>query len=854
MRGICHLSRRWHQQFSLSPSFRGHQTCLQSLQPVRHLRQPARSRLPRSPAPSSVPSVAPVKVNEYEQYGNDASTRVKVHDYLAEEGEQMRAQLDELDRDLALMKEGPFGPNSEFIQSFPPDEREELLKALEEEGVMAPDIDDMLTAEDLEEVARDEKTSRRLAEEKDPLKVTLSIPSKDKIYVKRFNKVLHEAGQSGAKDKDYFTLWKWYLRCQQHVSNFAVIIPEDVWHFLWKTQTTRFYRPKHLAMLGKDMIRVDVQLEDQELVQYIDALEDTGDIAAAAETWEAQKSRLGNNNELAETFWTTGIRIYVALGKPQKAQNLAFECYDHTTMVDPEVLVMVISAWAKSQRESAPTKAWSCYLDLRKRLERNEDEQTSLRVLGRVSGALLEAGRTELASAVFKDMYLLKYKSAFDSWTFFQDMAKSLPNSASPGEDIVNKIGLASLAFLPRNFYNRFFFGSWIKWLIGEGRLDEAAQVVELMYERGTRPDARHLNGLVAAWLREGSPTSRKSAEDTAWAMIRERVEMVKKRQAKTTISNPSSPKERTIDAAQIPPFLRRGAPAATIETFSILLQHYTRRSDLENASRVTDVMLGPAQMKPNAFIMNHWLYASLRSGQAEEVWTRYLNLKETISPDLETFCALWDTAKACYTPPNSHQNAFPDARSLFAEMQGWLRVIEPRRRELVKADFSPELYEQIIRCFCLLSDPNGVLCALYGLRESFGMLPHEEVIRLIIVSVARSFWSDFVGPQQRRASNMRKMKHLHYQSAVKTLTEIIVTMMDRKLADGDMDPEQIEDIESKPAQELRFDVLTSFLCMVVEKRSKGVSDISEQVSAVAQEMKASVSQEIFIRRDWDKM
>lgn len=854
MRGICHLSRRWHQQFSLSPSFRGHQTCLQHLQPVRHLRQPPRSRLPRSPASSLVPPIAPVKVNEYEQYGDDVSTRVPVHDYLEMEGEQMKDQLDELDRDLALMKEGPFGPNSEFIQSFPPDEREELLKALEEEGVTAPDINDLLTAEDLEEVARDEKAARRIAEEKDPLKVTLSIPPKDKIYVKRFNKALHEAGQAEAKDKDYFTLWKWYLRCQQHVSNFAVIIPEDVWHFLWKTQSTKFYRPKHLAMLGKDMIKVDVPLEDKEMVQYIDALEATGDIAAAAETWEAQKSRLGTKNELAETFWMTGIRIYVALGKPQKAQNLAFECYDHTIMVDPEVLVMVISAWAKSQRESAPIKAWSCYLELRKRLGRHEDEQTNLRVLGRVSGALLEAGHTDLASAVFKDMYLLKYKSAFDSWTFFQDLAKSLPESASPGEDVVNQIGLASLAFLPRNFHNRFFFGSWIKWLIGEGRLDEAAQVVELMYERGTRPDARHLNGLIAAWLREGSPSSRKYAEDTAWAMIRERVEMVQKRQAKAANDSPPPSKDRTIDAAQVPPFLRRGAPAATIETFSILLQHYTRRSDLLNASRVTDALVGPAQMKPNAFIMNHWLYASLRSGRAEDVWTQYLKLSETISPDLETFCALWDTAKTCYTPPNSHQNVFPDARSLFAEMQEWFGGLEPKKLDSTKADFSPELYEQIIRCFCLLSDPNGILCALYGLRESFGVLPHEEVVRLIIVSVARSFWSDFVEPQQRRAYNMRKMKNLHYQSAVKTLTEIIVSMMDRKMAERDMEPEQMEDIESRPSQELRFDVLTSFLCMVIEKRSKGVSDVSDEVTSVAQQMRTSVPQEMFVRRDWDDM
>ncbi|KAK5241849.1 hypothetical protein LTR40_013015, partial [Exophiala xenobiotica] len=247
------------------------------------------------------------------------------------------------------MKEGPFGPNSEFMRAFPPDEREALLKALEEEGVMPPETDDLISDVELEELAKGEEGTKRQTKSKSSMKVTLSIPATDKIYVKRFNKALQEAEKAEADDKAYFALWKWYLRCQQHVSRFAVILPEDVWHFLWKTQSTKYYRPKHLQMLAKDMMKVEVPLEDKEWVQYIDALQALGDIASAAQTWEAQKSRLGTKDDLAETFWMTGIRIYVDLGKPQKAQNLAFECYNHTTMVDPEVLVMVISAWAKSQ-------------------------------------------------------------------------------------------------------------------------------------------------------------------------------------------------------------------------------------------------------------------------------------------------------------------------------------------------------------------------------------------------------------------------------------------------------------------------------------------------------------------------
>ena len=135
----------------------------------------------------------------------------------------LKAELDDLDRELAVMREGPFGPNSEFIQSFSKEEREELLEALEQEGVMPPKSPDLMSEEDLDDLAREEEGKKQATTSKSSLKVTLSIPVREKIYVKRFNTAL-EAAQEKNDDKTYLALWKWYLRCQQHVSNFALII------------------------------------------------------------------------------------------------------------------------------------------------------------------------------------------------------------------------------------------------------------------------------------------------------------------------------------------------------------------------------------------------------------------------------------------------------------------------------------------------------------------------------------------------------------------------------------------------------------------------------------------------------
>jgi hypothetical protein len=849
MRSLCRLSRRWHQQFCLSPSFAAHQNCLQSFQPVRQYRRPPARTRPLQARQPPVPTLGDPNIHEFEQQGPDASTRRPVHNPLDAEAAAVKAQLDELDRELAVMRQGPFGPNSEFMQSFSPDEREALLKALEQEGVTPPEAPDLLSDEDIEEIIREEEGKQPVPSGKPTLSVTLSVPVREKIYVKQFNAALKLA-QEKDRDTEYFALWKWYLRCQQHVANFSLILPEDVWHFLWKSQSSRFYRPKHLTMLGKDMLKAEVALRDKEWLEYIDALQANSDIAAAADAWEAQRVRLGANEDVAELFWMTGVRLYVELGKPWKAQRLAFECYEHTTMFNPEALIMVISAWAKSQAPDAADRTWSCYLKLLTLLKVREDATTTLNILGRISSALLEAEQRDLALAVFKDMFLLSNETPQDSLSIFQKLRNGASESQSSSKDIVNQIGLSALISFPKFLLNKFFFAAWIKWLLGDGRTDDAALVVELAYERGIRPDAGPLNGLIAAWFRRGSPSDRQKAQDTAWAMIQARIEMVEARAARSSSGGAGKVSRPTVERAK-PSFLRRGAPAATIETFSILLQNYTRRSDLANATHLTEVMTGPANLKPNSFIMNHWLYASLRSGQIAEVWAKYSSLKQSIAPDLETFAALWDTSKTVYSFSERHKGKFPDNRTVFAEMMVWFASLNGKGKKAASADFSAELYEQIVRVFCLSYDVQGTLCALHGLKQSFNALPHDEVTRLIVIQVARSYASDFA-PPSLRAGSLRLKKSLQYQGAVKTITEIVMAITDKMVQLEQFDPAAAEQDESPEQQTLRLHVLTAFLRLVIERRLKDLSpkEVTEKILAVARQMQTEVPLDLLKGQD----
>jgi len=757
----------------------------------------------------------------------------------------MKKELKEMDDELAILREGPFGPNSEFIQSFPPEEREVVLKALEEEGINLEADEDFLTPEELDQIANAVDSNKLVEKTDGTLKVTLGIPTKDKVYVKRFNLALQEAEGPQRNDRPYLSLWKWYLRCQQQVSNFAVILPEEVWHFLWKTQSSESnFRSRHLQMLAKDMIKAEVSLTDEEWLQYIHALQTGGNIASAAEIWESQKSRLGVKGKVALEFWMIGVGLYVALERPQKAQRLALECYKRTGTVNPEPLIAVISAWAQTRSANAEERAWACYLELRKRLESREAESETLSTLGRISSIFLENNRQQLALAVFKDMFMLRVRSPTDSWKVFKTVSKQVGDSESAREEQISKIGLASLAFLPKSFHNKFFFASWIKWLLGEGQVDEAALVVELMYERGIRPDARHLNGIIAAWLRDGSPTAAEKAEATGWAMVRARIEMVRDRNSEGGKASKPLLLETTGQVRKVPVFLQRGAPPATIETFSILMVYYNRRSNAVSADFLSRTMMGQAEMNPNSFIMNHWMYASLRSGDIPEVWKTYTAFKPKVQPDLETYAALFDTAKVHFGSPAAHLNNVPSPRHLFREMVEWHTGLNHEQKKKAQEEFSTELYEQIIRCFCFTADLEGTLCALHGLHQTFNVLPHEDINRLIIMQIARSFPS-VLGPAERAHLRRRRgplrVRGSHLKNAVKAVSEIVMAIMEKKINEQGLDPDLLRDtdpddeeededddgddgdgeiFETPVAQALRLDVLTSLLCMVLERRS----------------------------------
>jgi hypothetical protein len=352
MQGLCHLSRRWHQQFCRSPSFFAHRQCIEHWQPVRYYIRPPKP-------PPILPSVehGNIVVREYEQVEGDPSSRREEEDVTGDEKRRVRQAIKDTERELALLKKGPFSRHSPLMQSLPADEREALLKEMEAEGLGDDtfDLDDLLD-EDFN-LADDNHHDQK------PLAVTLRIPAKHKAYVQRFNTALLKAQESPTSATKKAT-WVWYLRCQQKVLGFTNFIPEDVWDFLWQTQTDLEHHSRHVVLLGQDMESAGIDLRSDQFVTYLQALRQNGDLASAVSKWETK------DNKDDPAMSRLGVQLYAAIGRPTKAQRLALDGLEFHGL-DNESIISVIGAWANSQSQDAAVRLWTFYLVLKEKLARD---------------------------------------------------------------------------------------------------------------------------------------------------------------------------------------------------------------------------------------------------------------------------------------------------------------------------------------------------------------------------------------------------------------------------------------------------------------------------------------------------
>ncbi|KAJ5082002.1 hypothetical protein N7532_011045 [Penicillium argentinense] len=794
------------------------------------------------------------KVTFYEQDGKK-HRQVDPEAEDNEEREEVEQELAKLEEELKELEKGPFDPSSPFIQSLPENDRKIALEALRkyeiERGPVEPqlslndvfddELDNMLKEEfsgladeqeNWEDSARrrHKLAARRSKEEK------LAGP-KSHPYATRLKSSLQQYSTNESDEGARQEVWKCYRRCKQTIPGFLNAVPVEVMDMVWESQaadkSAKSTRSTHLQALVEDATAVGKSLTTPQILSYIEALKDGGDTTKALEQWEAYQSDLSQKKEDLEEYWMLGVRLFAAENNPQRAQDIALAFLKNDNTRQPRVLIPVITAWGNEPGKEAEVKAWALYLQLKTFLGPN----MTMEDYDRVSIGLLTAGRLDTAVAIFKDMMVTGKDPANDSTALYQaalGLAGNL-HASSIDEKAVNKVSLSALTLLPRRFQNRFFYASWMKKLIGMGEVDSAALVIELMYERGIRPDSKHLNGVMAGWLRMGNAAARDKAERLGWAMIQHRIDTVWKR------FQPSQPPPRLenmqkeVDASRIPKFLMREVPSASIETFSILLLHYTRRGD-DDMVKYLVKCLGDAHIQPNSYFMNHLLYADLRKQDIRTLWSKFQKMSFAVRADLETYACLWDCAKLQYDRGRTaFDSGFPSARQLYANMSRWYSQLSPRDQQTTQSQFSKELYDQVVRCFCLSKDIPGTLIALHSMWTVFGNAPDDTTARLIIVQVARLASVPANTPKRRLRHLSSTPRNKENITQVSRLLEMLGERKSMALQTQGLSVEQLDPHEK---QQYQLEIMASLLRIVLS-RAEGLdpAQVEEKLAAAAAEM-----------------
>ncbi|KAL8761990.1 MAG: hypothetical protein Q9184_001937 [Pyrenodesmia sp. 2 TL-2023] len=649
---------------------------------------------------------------------------------------------------------------------------------------------------------------------------------------RRFGTCLKKAMDKNSDPKARKDLWVTYERCKRLIPLFVQHLPDQCWEALWENQRASPSggrdRASHLSILAQDMLQSGKDLSTEQRATIVETLLGEGRLDEAQAHWDLQGR--SNSKEEAEGYHLQGVRLFVARGDLTRAQDIAETLSEDGEPESARCLIPVIEGWAKGGTEKGIRNAWNSYLRLRQKL----GSAMQISDFDRVAMSFINAGRTDVAMAVFKDMMLTGMESKYGSNQLYKTSLSLIgllqSRSASPSE--VTTVSLNALTTLPRRFQNKFFYGSWIKKLIGLGEVNGAVSVVELMYERGVTPDAKHVNGIIGAWLRSGQPAQKEKAEQLGWAMIQQRLKAVERRRGDGAHQ---SNEERDGTRMRVPSQIQRIVPSATIETFSLLLLYYERRSNSDAVHNLKK-SLDAAEIPPNSYFMNHMLYAELRRGQHPVAWEIYQRMKASVKPDLETFACLWDCEKAHLDRLSIHSSHdFPGPRTIFWEFMQWFASSEKRKRATIVEDFSEELYTQIMRCMCLAKDLEGTLVALYALKDSFGFLPSNETLRMVPMQVAR------IGLEEPRMTRKRRRSRLGdlagSKARIANVSQVFDMVVEQRLEALEQHGIKLEQCSTKRQDEEQLHILAEFLRVVMRRYIQNEEVMNAGIAAAADEM-----------------
>ncbi|KAI0482808.1 hypothetical protein GGR56DRAFT_621631 [Xylariaceae sp. FL0804] len=491
-------------------------------------------------------------------------------------------------------------------------------------------------------------------------------------------------------------LWERYRTARVHLRKRWAIVPRGTWDLLWRVLAAEGEdnprRLNHVYHLVKDIQEAGLVLNEEQQLLAIEAMFVEGWQKEAIENHRRFVSTLGSNPETSIDFWRLGLRMYCSMGDMESAERVVDTISSSSLEKDPRFILPFIRMCV--ERPAELERGFQLYRQLRAELGDSMDIEDYDKIIAN----FLVARNVEYALFVFVDMMK------------------------------AGTIDLATKSEYPASVNNPFFFGKWLKRLVGNDDYDGALDVIDFMRSRGVVARPMHINVLIGAWLRSGTAENTQKAEAIAWAMINTRVEFVEIRRRSTA-----------MDAVQLKPLglhgqRSEGYPRATLETFQLLALSFKERS-LHGKMEELWAALRASELAPDVFMMNQLLASLLQEGRGKEVPDVYRGMmkRHGIKPDSWTFLALFRSLpinRLNVVPSKQLAREAEEARAMFREMMGQLSTFLEDghlRLDIHLATF-------VLHTFRIVQDKVGLLLAYRALRKVFNFQPTPRMVLEILV------------------------------------------------------------------------------------------------------------------------
>ncbi|KAL0938952.1 pentatricopeptide repeat domain-containing protein [Colletotrichum truncatum] len=594
----------------------------------------------------------------------------------------------------------------------------DLEKQLEEKGFDVSEFDDsdpIATLGVIEATTRKEPSERR---------TNLPIPQipenawnfNQRKRINRLNQILKRTTKEIRRGEEVTgktvqSVWKIYNLTRPSLAKAWANVPHDVWDLLWQIlsldEAKNPSRLTYLSMLARDMSEAKVALSPSQQLVTMEAMFVDGWEAKAIENWKRCMATLGDSGaDTFQDFWELGVRMFCQKGDVVQAERAVSKLLER--QLDPRILMPLIRSCAANPTNELRAKAWDAYRRMRDLL----GPSMGLEDYDQVISFFLTTNQTELALQAFVDMM-------------------------SSGT-----VDLRGQDSLPSQIGNKFFFGKWLKRLIGAGDFDGAHSVFKFMRSKGIEAASIQINGLIGAWQRSGGAENLQKADELAWEMINARIKFVCNRRRLSGMDGP-------IRTVEVSGKAETGAmPKATLETFSLLAENYRLRTLHDKLEKLWDASR-EAEISPDAFMMNQLMESYSQAGHIAEARELYRMLvhERQVKPDSYTYMALWKMLgvnRLHKLDGDQQAEEVKLTRETFAETIRFAHVFEG-------GGLDGQLARKILHSFRRLKDNLGIVISLRVFKAVFNFTPPEVLALEMLMDTTSLAWDTATARQKLR-------------------------------------------------------------------------------------------------------